>query len=131
MKKDKKKHIETVDALDKELMEMFSQVRAVADARNEATGDDFTRRVMFTLPRRDISLWVVGLSIMLGMVVVVLIMGLEVLMEFMGQVGDFFLTLGSFALPSCTSTLCVIALLGVLYVICKGLLYTEDYCLDD
>jgi hypothetical protein len=25
----------------------------------------------------------------------------------------------------------VIALLGVLYVICKGLLYTEDYCLDD
>ena len=131
MKMDKEKHIETVDVLDKELIGLFSQIKDSADARNENTGDEFTRQVMHMLPRRDISLWLVALSTTLGVVVVGLAMGLEASVEFMGEIGDFFLTLGSFALPSFTSTLCVMALLVVLYVICKGLLCTEDYCLDD
>lgn len=131
MKKEKKKHIETVDTLDKELMEMFSQVRAVADARNEAAGDDFTRRVMFTLPRRDISLWVVGLSIMLGMVVVVLIMGVEALINFMEELGGFFMSICSFSVPTMESVMCVIGVTVVMYIVCVSILSTEDYMLEE
>ncbi|MBQ1276145.1 MAG: hypothetical protein IIY15_02940 [Flavobacteriales bacterium] len=131
MKKEKKKHIETVDELDKELMEMFSQVRAVADARNEATGDEFVGRVMDSLPRRDISLWVVGLSIMLGMVVVVLIMGLEVLMEFMEELGGFFMSICSFSVPTMESVMCVIGVTVVMYIVCVSILSTEDYMLEE
>ena len=131
MKKEKKKHIETVDELDKELMEMFSQVRAVADARNEAAGDDFTRRVMFTLPRRDISLWVVGLSIMLGMVVVVLIMGVEALINFMEELGGFFMSICSFSVPTMGSVMCVIGVTVVMYIVCVSILSTEDYMLEE
>ena len=131
MKKEKKKHIETVDELDKELMEMFSQVRAVADARNEAAGDDFTRRVMFTLPRRDISLWVVGLSIMLGMVVVVLIMGVEALINFMEELGGFFMSICSFSVPTMESVMCVIGVTVVMYIVFVSILSTEDYMLEE
>ena len=110
---------------------MFSQVRAVADARNEAAGDDFTRRVMFTLPRRDISLWVVGLSIMLGMVVVVLIMGVEALINFMEELGGFFMSICSFSVPTMESVMCVIGVTVVMYIVCVSILSTEDYMLEE
>jgi hypothetical protein len=131
MKKEKKKHIETVDELDKELMEMFSQVRAVADARNEAAGDDFTRRVMFTLPRRDISLWVVGFATLMGVFMVYVFMGVEALINFMEELGGFFMSICSFSVPTMESVMCVIGVTVVMYIVCVSILSTEDYMLEE
>ena len=131
MKKEKKKHIETVDELDKELMEMFSQVRAVADARNEATGDEFVGRVMDSLPRRDISLWVVGFAVLMGVFTVYVFMGVEALINFMEELGGFFMSICSFSVPTMESVMCVIGVTVVMYIVCVSILSTEDYMLEE
>ena len=131
MKKEKKKHIETVDELDKELMEMFSQVRAVADARNEATGDEFVGRVMDSLPRRDISLWVLGFATLMGVFTVYVFMGVEALINFMEELGEFFMSICSFSVPTMESVMCVIGVTVVMYIVCVSILSTEDYMLEE
>ena len=131
MKKEKKKHIETVDELDKELMEMFSQVRAVADVRNEATGDEFVGRVMDSLPRRDISLWVVALATLMGVFTVYVFMGVEALINFMEELGGFFMSICSFSVPTMESVMCVIGVTVVMYIVCVSILSTEDYMLEE
>jgi hypothetical protein len=131
MKKDKKKHIETVDALDKELMEMFSQVKATVDTRNEATGDEFAGRVMDSLPRRDISLWVVALATLMGVFTVYVFMGVEALINFMEELGGFFMSICSFSVPTMESVMCVIGVTVVMYIVCVSILSTEDYMLEE
>lgn len=131
MKKEKKKHIETVDELDKELMEMFSQVKTAVDARNEATGDEFVGRVMDSLPRRDISLWVVALATLMGVFTVYVFMGVEALINFMEELGGFFMSICSFSVPTMESVMCVIGVTVVMYIVCVSILSTEDYMLEE
>lgn len=131
MKKDKNKHIETVDALDKELIEMFSHVKTKADARNAATSDVFANRVMDMLPRRDISLWVVGVATLMGVFMVCMFMGVEALMNFMEELGAFFTLLCSFSVPTMESVMCVVGVVVVMYIVCVSILSTEDYMLEE
>ena len=131
MKKEKKKHIETVDELDKELMGMFSQVKATVDTRNEATGDEFAGRVMGSLPRRDISLWVVALATLMGVFTVYVFMGVEALINFMEELGGFFMSICSFSVPTMESVMCVIGVTVVMYIVCVSILSTEDYMLEE
>ena len=131
MKKDKNKHIETVDALDKELIEMFSHVKTKADARNAATSDVFANRVMDMLPRRDISLWVVGVATLMGVFMVCMFMGVEALMNFMEELGAFFTSLCSFSVPTMESVMCVVGVVVVMYIVCVSILSTEDYMLEE
>ena len=130
MKKDKNKHIETVDALDKELIEMFSHVKTKADARNAATSDVFANRVMDMLPRRDISLWVVGVATLMGVFMVCMFMGVEALMNFMEELGAFFTSLCRFSVPTMESVMCVVGVAVVMYIVCESILSTEDYILE-
>lgn len=131
MKKDKNKHIETVDALDKELIEMFSHVKTTANARNAATSDEFTRRVMGMLPRRDISLWVVGIATLMGVFTMCMCMGVEGFINFMEEMGGFFTSLCSSSMPTMESVMCVVGVAVVMYIVCESILSTEDYMLEE
>lgn len=125
MKQDK--NIETLDAEDIRLLEAFAQMSHEIDKHNTATSSEFTHSVIETLPRRDISLWVVSVATILGMAMVCITMGYDGVMAFTHQVLDFFDTLSSFTIPSMASVVSVAGGTIILYVICKALLYTEDY----
>lgn len=110
------------DATDKMLAE-----RLAALAGTKVEDDGFSRRVMQSLPRRDVSLWVVLAAVFGGLVAAVGVMGWDGFEVFIQQASVFFVSVFRHEMPSAVSWLSVMAVAAALGFVFYALLDTDDY----
>ena len=110
------------DATDKMLAE-----RLAALAGTKVEDDGFSGRVMRSLPRRDVSLWVVLAAVFGGLAAAVGVMGWEGFEVFIQQASEFFVSVFRHEMPSAVSWFSVMAVAAALGFVFYALLDTDDY----
>lgn len=102
--------------------------QALSPLRETVVPDEgFSARVMGTLPRRDISLWVIMAAILAGAGLAVWIMGWEQATALYHSFIGFFTSLADKKIPSLMSQVSVVAVLAVLGFAFYAFLDTDDY----
>lgn len=110
------------DPLDREIAGLFTPLRETV-----VPDDGFSSRVMATIPRRDVSLWVVWIASLAGIGAAVAITGTDKLMMLYRFLEDFFLSVGAMEVPSGMSLAVFVSVLAVIGFIFYALLDTDDY----
>lgn len=110
------------DPMDREIAGLFAPLRETV-----VPDDGFSERVMATIPRRDISLWVVWIASLAGIGAAVAITGTDKLIMLYRFLVDFFLSVGAMEMPSGMSMAVFVSVVAVIGFIFYALLDTDDY----
>lgn len=110
------------DPQDRRIAELFAPLLGM-----DVPDDGFSERVMDTIPRRDISLWVVWTASLAGIGAALAITGTDKLLMLYRWLVDFFLSVGAMEMPSGMSMAVFVSVVAVIGFIFYALLDTDDY----